>query len=96
MLGRTGRSLADAARSAMTAYPQVLVNVKVSGDAKKIADACATVIHEVEAELGDRGRVLVRASGTEPLLRVMIEAEEHETARRFADRIADHAAKVQG
>jgi len=96
MLGRSGRSLADAARSAMTAYPQVLVNVKVSGDAKKIADACATVIHEVEAELGDRGRVLVRASGTEPLLRVMIEAEEHETARRFADRIADHAAKVQG
>lgn len=96
MLGRTGRSLADAARSAMTAYPQVLVNVTVSGDAKKVADACATVIREVEAELDGRGRVLVRASGTEPLLRIMVEAEEDETARRFADRIADHAATVQG
>ena len=39
MLGRTNRSLADAARTAMTAYPQVLVNVKVSGNAKKIADS---------------------------------------------------------
>ena len=96
MLGRTGRSLDEAAHTAMTSYPQVLVNVKVAGDAKKVAELCASVIADVEAELDGLGRVLVRPSGTEPLLRVMVEAQDDETARRFANRIADHAAKTQG
>lgn len=96
MLGRTRRSLADAARSAMTAYPQVLINVKVSGDARKIADRCSGVVDDVERRLAGMGRVLVRASGTEPLLRVMVEAEDDVTARRFAEEIAEYAAKLQG
>lgn len=96
MLGRTGRRLDDAARDAMTSYPQVLLNVTVSGDAKKVAEACAQVIREAERELGDAGRVLVRPSGTEPLLRVMVEAEDDAIARRIAQRIAEFAAKAQG
>lgn len=96
MLGRSGRVFADAANEAMTAYPQVLINVEVSGDAKKVAEACASVVLAAERELADRGRILVRPSGTEPLLRVMVEAEDDDSARRIAQRIAEYAAGVQG
>ena len=50
----------------------------------------------VEEELGDGGRVLVRPSGTEPLVRVMVEARDDATARRLADRIADAVRAAQG
>ena len=96
MLGRTDDSFATLAASAMTSYPQVLVNVKVIGDAKKVASSCGDVIRAAEAELGDRGRVLVRPSGTEPLVRVMVEAEDDATAQRLAGRIADAVRSAQG
>ncbi len=85
---RSGRPLAELAASAMTRLPQVLVNVRV---AERIADPAtrfAAEIAAVEAELGNRGRVLVRPSGTEPLVRVMVEAASEDAAREGADRLA--------
>lgn len=96
MLGRHGAPFGTMAASAMTSYPQVLINVKVIGDAKHAVAACSDVVRMVEAELGDQGRVLVRPSGTEPLVRVMVEATDDATARRHAERIADTARRVQG
>ncbi|GHD80086.1 phosphoglucosamine mutase [Salinibacterium amurskyense] len=88
-MARTGKTLAQLAE-VMTVYPQVLVNVRgidhhSLGSDTVIADAVA----EVEAELGDTGRVLLRASGTEPMVRVMVEAEHQEIAQQMADRLAE-------
>jgi phosphoglucosamine mutase len=83
-----GVSVAELA-GGMRRFPQVLVNVTVQDPAS--LDAAAPVLEAVagaERELGERGRVLVRASGTEPLVRVMVEAESEEEARRHADAIA--------
>jgi len=84
----TGRSVGELA-GAMHRYPQVMVNVPV-GDRDRLADAAAVeeAIAETERALGDRGRVLVRASGTEPLIRVMVEAESEDEARRHANMVA--------
>ncbi|EPR76481.1 Phosphoglucosamine mutase [Leifsonia rubra CMS 76R] len=85
---RTGKTLAELA-SVMTVYPQVLENVRgvdhhSLGSNTVIADA----VGAVEAELGDSGRVLLRASGTEPMVRVMVEAEHHGAAEQMAERLA--------
>ncbi|GAA1207663.1 phosphoglucosamine mutase [Rhodoglobus aureus] len=85
---RTGKTLAELA-SVMTVYPQVLENVRgvnhhSLGSDTVIADAAAAA----EAELGDTGRVLLRASGTEPMVRVMVEAEHQEIAQQMAERLA--------
>jgi len=95
-LARAGTTIDEAARNAMTSYPQVLINVRVATNAKRVVDACADVIAEIETQLGSDGRVLVRASGTEPLVRVMVEASNETVARESARRIADHAAAVEG
>ena len=82
-------SLAELA-AVMTRLPQVLVNVP--GVDKSRADddpVLAAAVAEAEAELGDTGRVLLRPSGTEPLVRVMVEAAEAQEARKVADRLAD-------
>jgi phosphoglucosamine mutase len=83
----TGRPLADLA-AVMTRLPQVLKNVKV---ADKAAVAKSTTVSdavaEVEAELGETGRVLLRPSGTEQLVRVMVEAPSQEVAERAAERL---------
>ena len=84
-----GRSLADLAREVMTSYPQVLVNVRVAERHPHVADELATEIAAAEAGLAGEGRILVRASGTEPLVRVMVEAATDELARRTADELAD-------
>ena len=87
-MARTGRSLAELA-STMTVYPQVLVNVR-DVDRTRVADAqVAAAVAAAEAELGDTGRVLLRASGTEPLGRVMGDAAEAATAERIAATLAD-------
>jgi phosphoglucosamine mutase len=76
--------------SVMRRYPQVLVNVTVRERERLDAEpAIADAIADAEAELRDAGRVLVRASGTEPLIRVMVEAASERDARRHADAIAD-------
>jgi phosphoglucosamine mutase len=88
VVARTGRSLADLADAAMTRLPQVLRNVRVASGAAEVAARLAPEVAEVEAELGDHGRVLIRASGTEPLVRVMVEAPTAEQAAAAADRLA--------
>jgi phosphoglucosamine mutase len=83
---RSGRSVADLA-AVVRRLPQVLVNVRVDNREQALA-AAEPVTAEVTAEIGDEGRVLVRASGTEPLVRVMVEAESEDQARHLAERIA--------
>ena len=87
VMKRTGRSLADLARC-MNKFPQVLVNVRV--EHKEQLDGCESVWEAVraeEAELAERGRILVRPSGTEPLVRVMAEAETQELTQSVVDRL---------
>ncbi|MCU1509309.1 MAG: phosphoglucosamine mutase [Glaciihabitans sp.] len=88
-MARTGRSLAELA-SVMTVYPQVLVNVRgVDHHALDSDQDVAAAIAAAEAELGDSGRVLLRPSGTEPMVRVMVEAEDQPTADRIAHELAE-------
>ncbi|HXP21913.1 MAG TPA: phosphoglucosamine mutase [Streptosporangiaceae bacterium] len=76
---------------AMTRYPQVLVNVHGVDKAKVAAsERLAAAIGAAEAELGESGRVLVRPSGTEPAVRVMVECVDSGQAQAVADRLADH------
>ena len=85
---RSGRQLSELAALAMTSLPQVLVNVRVARRAPDVAERLADDIARVESSLGDEGRVLVRASGTEPLVRVMVEAPTHDAAQAAADDLA--------
>ena len=76
--------------SAMRRYPQVLVNVRVDDrDAVSASPTVAAAVREAEQALGDGGRVLLRPSGTEPLVRVMVEAETKDEADRHARAIAN-------
>ena len=82
-------SLKDLA-DGMTLYPQVLENVRFSGDSNPLeAQAVIDVAKEVEEELGSKGRVLLRKSGTEPLIRVMVEGEDEALVKASALKIAD-------
>jgi phosphoglucosamine mutase len=85
---RTGRSLAELLKD-VTLFPQTLVNVRLQpGTDWKANPRLAQAQADVTRELGDSGRVLIRPSGTEPLVRVMVEARDAEQARRCAERIA--------
>ncbi|WP_019875581.1 phosphoglucosamine mutase [Sporichthya polymorpha] len=85
----TGRSLAELA-AVMTRLPQVLVNVKgVNRGGIAGSTGLAEAVAAAEAELGTSGRVLLRPSGTEPVVRVMVEAASAEQAQSVADRLAD-------
>ena len=91
----SGRTLAELAQG-MSKFPQVLINVRIQGAAKPTlehADVKAEVA-AVEKELGTRGRVLLRASGTEPLIRVMVEADEAALTQRMANRIAERVRQL--
>ncbi|HEY1076222.1 MAG TPA: phosphoglucosamine mutase [Fontimonas sp.] len=74
----------------MHKFPQVLVNVAVQGSAAAVMQAPAVLAAktEIERQLGSRGRILLRASGTEPLIRVMVEADDAATTRQAADDLA--------
>ncbi|MCV7199727.1 phosphoglucosamine mutase [Mycobacterium angelicum] len=86
---QTGSSLATLA-SAMQTLPQVLINVEVADKATAaVAPTVQTAVDEAEAELGDTGRILLRPSGTEPMIRVMVEAADEDVAHRLATTVAD-------
>ena len=85
---RQARPLADMAGRVMTSYPQVLVNVRVAERHPNVADELAAEIADAESRLHDDGRILVRASGTEPLVRVMVEAATADLAQQTADDLA--------
>jgi phosphoglucosamine mutase len=88
-LKRSGKTLAQCCED-ITMYPQTLINVKVPADFDwKNNGAMLTEKEMVEAAMGDTGRVLIRPSGTEPLIRVMVEAKSAEVAEVMARRIAD-------
>lgn len=91
IMKRSGRTLSQLA-SCMEVYPQILVNIKTTNEvrntyaeSKDVADAIA----DVEKKLGTNGRVLVRASGTEPLVRVMLEGKDIGEITELAEYIAD-------
>jgi len=85
---RTGKSLADLA-AAMQRFPQVLINVpNVAKEKLAQSSKIAAAVKEAEATLGDSGRVLLRASGTEPLIRVMVEAASDNLAQEIAASLA--------
>jgi phosphoglucosamine mutase len=75
--------------SDLTLLPQVLVNVKLAGKMDLQAPVVKEAIASAEAELAGRGRVLLRASGTEPVVRVMVEGEDRAHVQKLAERIAD-------
>jgi phosphoglucosamine mutase len=88
-VARQGRPLADLV-SVMTRYPQVLINVPgVDKALVATSPALADAVTAAKSELGDTGRVLVRPSGTEPAVRVMVEAEDPAQAQRLAGSLAD-------
>ncbi len=88
-IGATGRTLSDLA-SDLTTYPQVLVNVRVDRkvDLQTVPEV-AQVMSAVESKLAGNGRLLIRYSGTEPLLRIMIEGQDQREISAWADEIAD-------
>lgn len=88
-LQRAGHGLSEAV-AAVEQYPQVLINVRLARrtDVTQLAKVQAAV-QAAEQELGERGRVLLRASGTEPVVRVMVEGMDPEQVQTLADRLAD-------
>ncbi|MCU6479310.1 phosphoglucosamine mutase [Arthrobacter sp. A2-55] len=86
-VAKTGKPLQELVR-AMTKLPQVMVNVKgVDKSRANIVPAVKAAVAKAEAELGESGRVLLRPSGTEPLVRVMVEAADVDTAKRICDEL---------
>ena len=90
IFAKTGRPASEIA-SVMTVLPQTLVNIKASSELKEKLNTDSdikTAIESVKKELGKRGRILVRASGTEPLIRVMLEGENIAEIKRLAREVA--------
>jgi phosphoglucosamine mutase len=88
-LKRAGKSLEECCAE-LVIFPQTLINVRVPAGFDWTRNAAMVAEKEkVEAELGNSGRVLIRASGTEPLIRVMVEARDADAAQSMARRIAD-------
>jgi len=92
----TGKSLHEL-KSDMQKYPQILVNIKTG---KKINpdedEGIQKAVKAVEKKLGNTGRVLLRASGTEPLIRVMVEGQDQETVKSYANQLAEEVRKAIG
>jgi phosphoglucosamine mutase len=96
VMQRTGLRLSELTRG-VEPFPQVLVNVKIRepvnpNDDPLIRDA----IDEAESELGERGRVVLRASGTEPVIRIMVEGEDRHQVGSVANRLADTVRETFG
>jgi phosphoglucosamine mutase len=93
---RTGRPLSELA-AGMSQFPQVLLNVKVREPVDPTRDASVRdAVVGVEAELGARGRVVLRASGTEPVIRIMVEGEDRQQVTALAGRLAESVRTTFG
>ena len=83
------KTLNEVAVNAMTSFPQVLVNLRIAKRVEGVDSIFRSEIEAAEKALGESGRVLVRASGTEPMVRVMVEAPQQEVAEQVAATLAD-------
>ena len=82
-------------KQVMKKYPQTLINVRINKKIDIVRNkALQDAVKSAELQMGSRGRVLLRASGTEPLIRVMVEAEEEKDTQEHAQSIADIVQKV--
>jgi phosphoglucosamine mutase len=92
----TGKNLHEL-KCGMYKYPQVLINIKTD---KKLNpennENIQKAVRAVEKKLNDSGRVLLRASGTEPLIRVMVEGQNGDLVRNYADQLADEVKRAIG
>lgn len=98
LLARSGKKFSEFT-NLITPYPQTMVNVRVTPEGKARVDTCKelnSAIAKAEAELGGTGRIIVRKSGTEPLIRVMTEGENEEQIVRIANELADVVKKYLG
>ncbi len=96
LLVRSGRTLAELADEAMVRLPQVMLNVRLDRRDNALVDRVGAQVAEVEARLAGRGRVLLRPSGTEPLIRVMVEAPTHDEAQSEAEHLASAVRAAAG
>lgn len=88
VMKQTGKKLSELAAE-VTIYPQELVNIRVSNkDGAMEVPAIKSIVEEVEQEMNGEGRILVRPSGTEPLLRIMAEAPTHGKVDYYVEKIA--------
>jgi len=95
LLRRTGRGLGPLADNSMVQVPQLLVSLTVADPSGTVAHSFVqTELEAVQLELGEEGRVLVRASGTEPVVRVMVEATEEQAAKAALDRLCGAVASA--
>jgi len=84
-------------KSGMQKYPQILINVRTTKKVNPDADTgIQKAVRAVEEKLGDKGRVLLRASGTEPLIRVMVEGEQADLVNNYAQQLAEDVKKAIG
>jgi phosphoglucosamine mutase len=95
IVARSGKTLADVA-GVMTRHPQVLVNVKIHDEERalvassdQLISAVEEAVEEAAGGLGQRGRIVLRPSGTEPVVRVMVEDDDRGQAERLAKQLAD-------
>jgi phosphoglucosamine mutase len=92
----TGKNLHEL-KSGMSKYPQVLLNIKTKSKLDLDHDEhVQKAVKDVEKRLGDSGRVLLRASGTEPLIRVMVEGQHEDKVNEYANQLAEQVAKATG
>jgi phosphoglucosamine mutase len=93
LVRQAGISLAELIEDSFQTYPQILRNIRIEDRDRRCkwqeCDAIQQSIAKAEADLGDKGRILVRASGTEPLIRVMVEAESAESANYWTETLVD-------
>ena len=89
LVANSAQTFSQIASDAMTSFPQVLINVRIAKRAENIEQIFAEEILQAEKTLADNGRVLVRPSGTEPVVRVMVEASQHEIAESVATTLAN-------
>jgi phosphoglucosamine mutase len=96
VMARTGRPLSELV-AGMAQFPQILLNVRVREPADPHRnEAVRAAVAGAEAELGDKGRIVLRASGTEPLIRVMVEGEDRQQVTALANRLADQVRSSFG